>query len=70
MSILCTQKLKRITVLYMQNSGVKVIVEAMHFASSKAKNPKVASMIVMELLKKYTCDLSFNKFKVALFKCK
>lgn len=52
-----------------QNSGVKVVAEATHFPRSKDKQPKVASMTYYGVIEEIW-DLSYNKFKVPLFKCK
>ena len=53
----------------MQNSGVMVEAEAMHFSSSKDKNPICASMTYYGVIEEIW-EMTYNKFKVGLFKCK
>ncbi|GAU41485.1 hypothetical protein TSUD_239610 [Trifolium subterraneum] len=53
----------------MQNSGVMVVAESMHFSSSKDKNPVIASTpyfgVIEEIWK-----VDYVLFKVPIFKCK
>nr|XP_004492197.1 uncharacterized protein LOC101504131 [Cicer arietinum] len=53
----------------MQNSGVMVVAESMHFSSSKDKNPVTASIPYFETIEEIW-DVDFIKFKVPVFKCK
>ncbi|XP_028758521.1 uncharacterized protein LOC114717527 [Neltuma alba] len=53
----------------MQNSGVMVVAEAMHFSSSKDKNPKWASMQYFGIIEEIW-EIDYYKFKVPIFKCK
>nr|XP_004492006.1 uncharacterized protein LOC101504571 [Cicer arietinum] len=53
----------------MQNSGVMVVAESMHFSSSKDKNPVTASIPYFGTIEEI-CDVDFIKFKVHVFKCK
>jgi hypothetical protein len=52
-----------------QNSGVMVVAEAMHFSSSKDKNPVMASIPYFGIIDEIW-DVDFIKFKVPVFKCK
>jgi len=53
----------------MQNSGVTLEAESMHFASSKDNNPVIATIsyyrIIEEILK-----VDYDKYRVPVFKCK
>jgi hypothetical protein len=53
----------------MQNSGVMVVAESMHFSSSKDKNPVMASIPYYGIIEEIW-DINFTTFKVPLFKCK
>ncbi|KAI9119962.1 hypothetical protein K1719_008931 [Acacia pycnantha] len=66
--ILSTQKTK-MTEVFVQNSGVMVEAESMHFSSSKDKNPVVASMAYYGVIEEIW-EINYSKFKVALLKCK
>lgn len=52
-----------------QNSGVMVVAEAMHFASSKDKNPILASISYFGVIEEIW-EVDYTKFKVPVFKCK
>lgn len=52
-----------------QNSGVMVVAESMHFSSSKDKNSVVASIPYFGIIEEI-CEVDFIKFKVPAFKCK
>jgi len=53
----------------MQNSGVMVMASAMHFSSSKDKNPVLASITYLGVIEEIW-ELDYSKFKVPVFKCK
>nr|XP_027193555.1 uncharacterized protein LOC101504995 [Cicer arietinum] len=53
----------------MQNSGVMVVAESMHFSSSKDKTPVTASIPYFGTIEEIW-DVDFIKFKVPVFKCK
>ncbi|XP_073226306.1 uncharacterized protein [Cicer arietinum] len=53
----------------MQNSGVMVVAESMHFSSSKDKNPVTASIPYFGTIEEIW-DVDFIKFIVHVFKCK
>ena len=53
----------------MQNSGVMVVAEAMHFASSKDRNLMLAAMSYYGIIEEIW-EVSYTKFKVPVFKCK
>nr|XP_004516691.1 uncharacterized protein LOC101514781 [Cicer arietinum] len=52
-----------------QNSGVMVVAESMHFSSSKDKNHVTASIPYFGTIEEIW-DVDFIKFKVPVFKCK
>ncbi|PNY02971.1 hypothetical protein L195_g026293 [Trifolium pratense] len=52
-----------------QNSGVMVVAESMHFSSSKDKNPVIASIPYFGIIEEIW-EVDFMKFKVPVFKCK
>jgi hypothetical protein len=52
-----------------QNSGVMVVAESMHFSSSKDKNPVMASIPYFGIIEEIW-EVDFMKFKVPVFKCK
>ncbi|KAI9121876.1 hypothetical protein K1719_007266 [Acacia pycnantha] len=54
---------------FVQNSGVMVEAESMHFSSLKDKNPVLASMTYYGVIEEIW-EMSYNKFEVALLKCK
>ena len=51
-----------------QNSGVMVVAEAMHFSSSKDKNPRLESMSYYGVIEEMW-DISYTKFNIPVFKC-
>jgi hypothetical protein len=51
-----------------QNSGVMVVAESMHFSSSKDKNPVMASIPYFGIIEEIW-EVDFMKFKVPIFKC-
>jgi hypothetical protein len=53
----------------MQNSGVMVVVESMHFSSSKDKNPVMASTPYFGVIEEIW-EVNYVLFKVPVFKCK
>jgi hypothetical protein len=53
----------------MQNSGVKIVAESLHFSSSKDKNPILASISYYGIIEEIW-EINFITFKVPLFKCK
>jgi hypothetical protein len=53
----------------MQNSGVKIVAESLHFSSSKDKNPILASISYYGIIEEIW-EVNFITFKVPLFKCK
>ncbi|CAJ2651409.1 unnamed protein product [Trifolium pratense] len=53
----------------MQNSGVMVVAESMHFSSSKDKNPVMASTPYYGVIEEIW-EVDYVLFKVPLFKCK
>ncbi|CAA0806048.1 Unknown protein [Striga hermonthica] len=52
-----------------QNSGVSVVAESMHFASSKYKNPLLAASSYYGVIDEIW-EISYIKFIVPVFKCK
>lgn len=52
-----------------QNSGVMVVAESMHFSSSKDKNPIMASIPYYGIIEEMW-DIDFVTLKVPIFKCK
>ena len=52
-----------------QNSGVMVMASAMHFSSSRDKNPILASITYFGVIEEIW-ELDYLKFKVPVFKCK
>ena len=55
--------------LNLQNSGVKIVAESLHFSSSKDKNPILASISYYGIIEEIW-EINFITFKVPLFKCK
>ncbi|KAK2382219.1 hypothetical protein QL285_069767 [Trifolium repens] len=53
----------------MQNSGVMIVAESMHFSSSKDKNPVMASTPYYGVIEEIW-EVDYVVFKVPLFKCK
>jgi len=53
----------------MQNSGVMVVAESMHFSSSKDKNPIMASTPYYGVIEEIW-ELDYTTFTVPIFKCK
>ncbi|XP_045791642.1 uncharacterized protein LOC123886360 [Trifolium pratense] len=53
----------------MQNSGVMIVAESMHFSSSKDKNPVMASTPYFGVIEEIW-EVDYVVFKVPLFKCK
>ncbi|KAK2357161.1 hypothetical protein QL285_094460 [Trifolium repens] len=53
----------------MQNSGVMIVAESMHFSSSKDKNPVMASTPYYGVIEEIW-EVDYVMFKVPLFKCK
>ena len=52
-----------------QNSGVMVVAESMHFSSSKDKNPIMASKSYFGVIDEIW-EVDYTKFRVLVFKCK
>ncbi|GAU38745.1 hypothetical protein TSUD_158760 [Trifolium subterraneum] len=53
----------------MQNSGVMIVAESMHFSSSKDKNPVMASTPYFGVIEEIW-EVDYVMFKVPIFKCK
>jgi hypothetical protein len=53
----------------MQNSGVMIVAESMHFSSSKDKNPVMASTPYYGVIEEIW-EVDYVMFKVPVFKCK
>ena len=53
----------------MQNSGVTLVAEAMHFASAKDNRPIHAKMHYYGVIEEI-CELHYSKFSITLFGCK
>ena len=53
----------------MQNSGVMIVAELMHFSSSKDKNPLIASTPYFGVIEEIW-EVDYRTFSVPLFKCK
>ena len=53
----------------MQNSGVTLEAESMHFASSKDNNPVMATISYCGVIEEIR-EVDFVKFRVPVFKCK
>jgi hypothetical protein len=53
----------------MQNSGVMIVAESMHFSSSKDKNPLIASTPYFGVIEEIW-EVDYRAFSVPLFKCK
>ncbi|XP_052728168.1 uncharacterized protein LOC128195186 [Vigna angularis] len=53
----------------MQNSGVMVVAESMHFSSSKDKHPIMASMCYFGVIEDIWM-IDYTSFRVPVFKCK
>jgi len=53
----------------MQNSGVMVVVESMHFSSSKDQNPIMASISYFGVIEEIW-EVDYAKFRVLIFKGK
>src|ERR1044072_6717898 len=53
----------------MQNSGVMVVAESMHFSSSKDKNPIMASTPYFGMIEEIW-EVDYVSFTVPVFKCK
>jgi len=53
----------------MQNSGVTLEVESMHFASSKDNNPVMATISYFGVIEEIW-EVDYVKFRVSIFKCK
>ena len=52
----------------MQNSGVTIVAESIHFSSSKDKNPVKATMPYFGVIEDIW-DVDYTKFRVPIFKC-
>ena len=52
-----------------QNSGVMIVAEAMHFSSSKDKHPVMASLSYYGVIEDIW-EVDYTKFRVPVFKCK
>ncbi|CAA0810941.1 Unknown protein [Striga hermonthica] len=53
----------------MQNSGVSLVADSIHFSSAKDKNPLYASSSYYGIIEEIW-ELNYIKFKVPVFKCK
>ena len=53
----------------MQNSGVSLVAYAMHFASSKDKNPVEAEMTYYGVIE-HIWEIDYTTFRVPVFRCK
>lgn len=52
-----------------QNSGVMIMAEAVHFSSSKDMKPKLASRTYFGVIEEIW-EVDYTKFRVPVFKCK